>query len=318
MNPSFRSLAIALTCFVGLTACSQAQSDSETTTTEVVAGFYPLAYIAEQVAGEDASVTSLATPGQEPHDLELSLTQTAAIAEADLALIIHGFQPAVDDALEQSEAMVLSADKTLPLRKVDAEDEHQGEEDEHESESATSEEEHAEESLGLDPHFWLDPNLVADYGSDVASALSELDPENAANYKERATELQQKLEQLDSEYAESLAGCEIKTVVVSHNAFAYLESYGLRFEAIAGLSPTEEPSPDGLASLAKLIREEGITTVFTETLASPDLSETLARDTGVGTAVLDPIEGISDETAGSDYFTLMRDNLTALTQANSC
>ena len=73
-----------------------------------------------------------------------------------------------------------------------------------------------------------------------------------------------------------------------------------------------------LADLSELIRTEGVTTVFSERLASPALAETLAADLGIDTAVLDPIEGLTDETADEDYLSLMRSNLAALQEANGC
>ena len=119
-------------------------------------------------------------------------------------------------------------------------------------------------------------------------------------------------------HADGLRGCERQTVVVSHDAFGYLAKYGLRFEAIAGLSPDAEPTPADLARLQQLIDTDGITTVFSERLVSPRLSQTLADDMGITTAVLDPIEGLSDETADEDYLSLMRENLAALELANGC
>jgi zinc transport system substrate-binding protein len=107
-------------------------------------------------------------------------------------------------------------------------------------------------------------------------------------------------------------------VVVSHDAFGYLEKYGIHFEAIAGLSPDAEPTPADLGRLHQLIEDEGITTVFGERLAPPALVDTLARDAGVTTAVLDPIEGLTDETEGEDYLTLMTQNLDALRVGNGC
>jgi zinc transport system substrate-binding protein len=58
--------------------------------------------------------------------------------------------------------------------------------------------------------------------------------------------------------------------------------------------------------------------VFSETLASPEMAETLADDLGLETAVLDPVEGLSDETSDEDYLSLMRGNLEALREANGC
>ena len=86
---------------------------------------------------------------------------------------------------------------------------------------------------------------------------------------------------------------------------------------ISGLSPDAEPSPARLAEIREVVVDEGVTTIF-ERLVSPKVAETLADDLGVGTAVLDPIEGLTDETEGEDYFTLMRANLGALEEANGC
>ena len=105
---------------------------------------------------------------------------------------------------------------------------------------------------------------------------------------------------------------------VSHDAFGYLERYGIHFEPIAGLTPGAEPTPADLGRLQELIREEGVTTVFSERLASPAMARTLAEDVGVQTAVLDPVEGLTDETSGSDYVALMEDNLAALQEAGGC
>ena len=106
--------------------------------------------------------------------------------------------------------------------------------------------------------------------------------------------------------------------MVSHDAFGYLDRYGLEFAPIAGLSPGAEPTPADLSRLQDLIRAEGITTVFSERLVSPRVSETLADDLDIRTAVLDPVEGLSDETRDEDYLSLMRANLAALQEANDC
>ena len=89
-------------------------------------------------------------------------------------------------------------------------------------------------------------------------------------------------------------------------------------EPITGLSPDAEPTPADLARLHDLIRTDGITTVFSETLVSPKTADTLAHDVGVRSEVLDPIEGLSDRTAGETYLSIMRSNLQALEKANGC
>ena len=152
----------------------------------------------------------------------------------------------------------------------------------------------------------------------VAEGLAEVDADGAATYRANAEELRAELEDLDAEFTDGLAACERDTVVVSHEAFGYLERFGVHFEGIAGLTPDAEPTPAVLAELEELIASEGITTVFSERLASPAMAESLASDTGVETAVLDPIEGPGDGDGATDYVALMQQNLAALQQANGC
>jgi zinc transport system substrate-binding protein len=201
-------------------------------------------------------------------------------------------------------------------------EEHAGEEHAEEGEEHAEEgEEHAEEGHDhgdLDPHFWLDPVRMADVADAVADALAEVDPDNADDYAANAEDLRADLEELDAAYTSGLADCDRDTVVVSHDAFGYLSRYGLEVAPIAGLSPDAEPTPADIAQLQELIEHDGVTTVFSERLAPPELTETLAEDAGVKTAVLDPIEGLTDDTAEEDYLSLMEQNLEALERANGC
>ena len=271
----------------------------------VATAFYPLEFVTERVGGDLVSVQNLTVPGKEPHDLEMTIQETAEITESDVVVFEHGFQPAVDDAVENSaEGRVVDAAEVVDLRQVDEAEHEEGEED--------------HDHGGVDPHFWQDPLLLADLGDAVADTLAEVDQDHAADYAANAAELRADLEALDASYAAGLSGCERDTVVVSHDAFGYLVKYGLTFEAIAGLSPDAEPTPADLGRLQQLIKEDGITTVFGERLAPPDLVDTLANDVGVNTAVLDPIEGLIDETEDEDYLTLMSQNLDALRTANGC
>ncbi len=319
MNLRIRSTTLVVTAVLSVSALSGCGSSPEGSTDgarTVVAAFYPLAWVAERVAGPGYDVVNLTTPGAEPHDLELSIRQTAELAGA--AVVIHesGMQPAVDDAIEaEASGAVIDVVDVVALRPTaataDGHDHEHGDSDEH------SEEEGAEDQE-VDPHFWLDPALMAELTEAVADRLSELDPDHADDYAARAQKTVTELERLDRDYADTLAGCERTTVVVNHGAFGYLDKYGLDLHSIAGLSPTAEPTAATLAELREVIETDGITTVFTETLASPKNAETLADSVGVDTAVLDPIEGLTDDTAGEDYLSLMQRNLTTLAQANGC
>jgi zinc transport system substrate-binding protein len=321
MAPTTRSAGLLAAGALLLTSGCAALSDdsgssasgSDSEKVQVAAAFYPLEFVAERVAGDLADVTPLTKPGVEPHDLELSINQTAALQSADLILTEHGFQPAVDDAVEQDvKGDVVDVEKVVELRTAE-----EGHEDEHsEGEEAAAEDEHAHGET--DPHFWHDPLLMAQYAEGVRDALVKADPDNAETYEANTKSLTEDLTKVDEEFKTGLANCKIKDVVVSHDAFAYLDKYGLEFESIAGLTPDAEPNPAQLAEIGEHAKEHGVTTIFSERLVSTALADTLADDLGLKTAVLDPIEGLSADTEGEDYLSLMRQNLDTLKAANGC
>ena len=275
----------------------------------VVTAFYPLQFLAERIGGPDVAVSQLTKPGAEPHDVELNPRQVAGIVDAGLVVYLHGFQPAVDRAVAQ-EARDTAFDvgatvELLPLH-----------EDEHEHGSAADEgHEHAEG--GRDPHVWLDPVRYATIADALGARLARADPAHAAGYTARAAAVRAELESLNTGYAGALRTCSRRELVTSHAAFNYLaHRYDLTEVGITGISPDAEPSPQRLAEVAKEARETGTTTIFFETLVSPKVADTIAREVGARTAVLDPIEGLTEP--GTDYFSVMRANLDALVPALGC
>lgn len=268
---------------------------------QVVTAFYPLQFVAERVVGKHADVTNLTQPGVEPHDLTLTVRQTALLSAADVGLYEHGLQPAVDRAMQV----------TPPRRAVDVADVVRLRPPPSSQVEATADD--------LDPHFWQDPTLLARVARAFTTTMIATDPAHANAYRDNDRHLQRDLAALDHAYRAGLASCRIRTVVVSHDAFEYLgRRYHLDIEPIAGISPDAEPSARHLAALAQLIRRHHVTTVFSERLASPALARSLAGDVGVRTAVLDPIEGLSSSDPHATYLTLMRANLAALRTAGEC
>jgi len=305
---AFRALAGSVAATLLLAGCSALTGGSGGGGDRVVAAFYPLAWVTGRVAGEHYEVTNLTQPGGEPHDLELSIQETADVEQAALVVFEHGFQPAVDAAVEQNaEGAVLDVTDVVDLRPFA---DHTGDE----GHAADDGHDHGD----LDPHFWHDPLLMADVADAVADELGDLDPEHAEDYAANAADVRGELTALDREYADGLADCALDTVVVNHDAFGYLARYGLHLEPIVGLTPDAEPTPADLARLQDLVRDEGITTVFAESLGSRKAADSLANDLGVKVDVLDPIEGLSDQTADEDYLSLMRQNLERLQEANQC
>jgi zinc transport system substrate-binding protein len=281
------AVVTAIVALPALAACGPGAADSGKP--RVVTSFYALEYVAQRIAGNRATVTNLTHPGVEPHDLELKVQQIADVADADVVVYEKGFQAAVDEAVEQEG----------PDHVVDA--------------AVSARLEHD------DPHFWLDPTRMADVAGDLKRQLVAVDPDHAAVYERNLRSLKGDLDDLDHDIENGLSDCTIHTVVVSHDAFGYFgRRYGLDMVAINGLSPDAEPSLAHIRELQDLVRSTGITTVFAEELASRKLADTLAHDLGVKSAVLDPIEGLDDQTADQDYLSLMRRNLAALEEANRC
>lgn len=269
--------------------------------TEVVAAFYPLFEAAQRVGGDAVQVRNLTPAGSEPHDLELNSRQVDQIEDAAVVLFLgRGFQPALEKAAGRAKGTKVDVLNGLgALRPAGAGD----------------------DKLDVDPHVWLDPTLLKAIVVQVAGALATADPANRAAYEANARTYSAELDDLDAAFAAGLATCERRVIVTAHAAFGYLAArYNLAQDAIAGLEPESEPSPQRLADLARKVRADGTTTVFYETLVSPKVAESLAREAGVRTAVLDPLEGLTgaDAKAGRTYVSGMRENLAALRQALGC
>jgi zinc transport system substrate-binding protein len=273
----------------------------------IVTAFYPFAFVAERVAGSHAVVTTLTQPGAEPHDVELTPRQVGSLSVADLVVYERGFQPAVDQAVDQSGASaVLDAATVVPLEPLGTTP------DPHEHE-------HEHDDSALDPHIWLDPTNLAQIATDLAGRLSALDGEHAADYRANAARLGRDLGALDAEFRRGLAHCSRTEFITTHAAFGYLaRRYALTQVGITGLNPDTEPSPSRIAQIQREATSRGVTTIFTETLISPAIARSIAGDLGLVTDVLDPVEGITSASRGQDYLAVMRSNLSALEKANGC
>jgi zinc transport system substrate-binding protein len=307
-----RVLLATLPLATVLAACGGTAEDDGRTS--VVASSYPFAFVADRVGGSAVDITNLTAPGTEPHDLELKPRQVATVQDADLMVYEEHFQTAVDEAVDQADRSddstinVASLVKLLPNPA--------GEEDEHHAEEGH---EHEHDHGDTDPHTWLDPRTMIALAGAVATDLSRIDPDHADDFTANADRLVDELTALDEDFSAGLRTCRTRTIVTSHAAFQYLAArYDLKQVPIAGLDPTNEPSPSQLGDISRLVRAEKITTIFTEELVSPAIAETIAKETGATTATLDPIEGLSDQTKDETYLTLMRRNLDTLKKANSC
>ncbi|CAM5551773.1 metal ABC transporter substrate-binding protein [Streptomyces abikoensis] len=313
--PRIRTAAIATAAalgLLGLSACSSADGAGKAADGKlaVVASFYPMQYLAEQIGGEHVHVTNLTKPGVEPHDLELKPKQIGSLADAGAIVYLKGVQPAVDEAIKQSKNK-----HAVDVASLTSLEEHGTEVDGHHHTTGDNHS-HSEHEGGADPHIWLDPVKYAEAAKGVAKTLAEADPDHKGDYEKNAGALVEKLGALDAKFKDGLKNRASDTFITTHAAFGYLaERYGLTEEAISGLDPESEPSAARIKDLHALAEEHHVSTVFFETLANPATAKTLAKDLKLKTDVLDPIEGITDDSRGRDYLGVMEANLAALQKA---
>jgi zinc transport system substrate-binding protein len=314
MSVSVRPLRI-LACLLALVAAAACASAEPATTTEpkepgqlrIVAASYPFQFVAQRVASDHATVASLTEPGAEPHDLELTPRQVASLTTASLVIYEKGFQPAVDEAVAQSEnPQVVDTTTIVSLRPLTVGDD-------------LGHGEGARPDRALDPHVWLDPTSLIRIARVVEERLSAIDPDHGADYRRNADSLNRQLRSLDRSFSSGLARCVRTEFITTHAAFGYLAArYHLTQIGISGISPDSEPSPARIAEVQRVARDHGLTTIFSETLVSPAVARAVAGDLGLTTDVLDPIEGITGQSRGQDYLSVMSANLAALRKAGEC
>lgn len=288
-----------------LAACGDGGAAGEADTPVVVTGCYPMEYLVAQVAGDAVSITQLAKPGADAHGVELSVQQTLEIQEAALVVQIPGLQTALDDAIASEDGdNVLDVSTVVTQLGSDGEDAH-----------SHAEEEHDHEAGADDPHLWHDPVRMADIGDAIAERLGEVLPDSAGIFTENAAALRTILEELDAELAEDFGAVDgSRTFITSHTAFGYLaERYDLSQVGITGVDPETEPSPSRLLELEQVVEDEGVSTIFFETTASPEVAQTLAENVGVEASELDNLETQLREDA--DYPQVMRENAAALLES---
>ncbi len=261
----------------------------------VVSGFGLLSDLVAQVAGGGATSSSLTSPGVEPHDLELTLDQIKSVIEADLVVYVgKGFQPSLEAALKRRTKPSLDL-----LKSVDA----------------------LPSGGGIDPHFWLDPLRYAKAAGAIGAALADVAPESKSTFQSTAVEIATSAVTLDQEFLTGLKNCAGRDLITAHTAFGYLAArYQLNQVGIVGLSPEAEPSAKRLQELTNMIRDNHVTTVFSEELFSSRVADTLAREAGVKTATLSPIEAFTESEVAHNvgYTAKMRRNLITLRAGLGC
>lgn len=270
---------------------------------KIVTSFYPLYFFASYIGGDNVEVYNIVPSGAEPHSYEPTAKDMALIENGDLIILNGGGFESWASDLENN---ILDKNKLLIAG---------------EGLFTLSQEYDNHGDGNNDPHIWLSPSLAMYMVDSIETRLSLLDDINKEYYASNALSLKQKLVNLDLEFKNNLSNCQMKDIVTSHMAFAYLaKDYGFRQVPISGLSPEEEPSFKDIIKIIKFVEDNNIKYIFFESLMSPKFSETIANETGAKTLVLNPIAGLTKEeiNMGKDYFILMEENLSNLKIALQC
>lgn len=301
-----------------LTACG-GQEKKEASSNEkiqVMTTFYPMYEFTKQVVGDKGDVELLIPAGTEPHDFEPSAKDLAKISDSDVFVYnspeLETWTDNLTDTIDTKQTEIIQASKDIKLM--------EGTEHDHEEVHDHDTQEHEEHghSHELDPHVWLDPALAIKEVETIRDQLSKKYPDDKAAFEKNAASYIDELKKLDEEFQTAFKDAKNKTFVTQHAAFGYLANqYGLTQEAIAGISPDQEPSPSRLSELKHYVDDNQVKVIYFEENASSKVAETLSKETGVKLEVLNPLESLTDKQIkdGEDYLSVMRENLTALKES---
>ncbi len=269
---------------------------------KVVTSFYPLYFLTSQIGGDKVEVSNITPAGAEPHEYEPTARDMAGVENSNLLVLngggLESWGTSIENNLNNDKNKVVTASEGLMTNFIEEEGQKK-----------------------IDPHVWLSPILFKQMADKIENGLSEADPRNASYYKSNANSLKEQLSKLDEEFKKGLTSCMTNNIITSHSAFGYLaQSYNLKQVSITGLSTEEEPSSREMIEIVKFAKDNNVKYIFFESLVSPKLSETIAKEVGAKTLVLNPIEGLTEDEIklGEDYFSVMKENLTNLKIALQC
>ncbi|WP_019138344.1 metal ABC transporter substrate-binding protein [Peptoniphilus timonensis] len=344
---NIKKILFLLVGIVLLSACSKGvdtEDAKEEINTEsdlkVYASVYPMYDFTKKIAGDKIDVEMIMPQGTEPHGWEPDSNAIKNLENADLFIYngagLESWTDKVIDSLSNKDLRVVEASKGVELIKSNHNHEDEEHDHNHNHEEAVEnhnqnheevvenhnhEEEHDHEAHHhgqMDPHVWISPKNAKIEMENIKDALAELDKENADYYESNYQKYAKMLDELDAKYIDNLNNLPNKTIVVSHEAYGYLcNDYSLTQIGIKGVNAETEPDAKKMAEIIKYIKENKITTIFTEELIDPKVSKIIAEETGCHVKVLSPIEGLSEEQIknNEDYFSIMEKNLENLVGA---
>lgn len=318
-------LSVGILVGLGLTGCGLLKNDkaidNKETKPKIMATFYPMYEFTKAVVGEEADVELVIEAGVEAHDYEPSARDMGRLAQADAVVYnSSSMETWIDKVRENTgkEVTYVEAAQDIELMTGHSHSHEEADHEGHDHEGHDHGEEAHEETdteEALDPHVWLNPQMAQTEVKTIVTELSQLFPDKAANFQKNGNDYIEKLKALDKKFESAFANKKQRTFVTQHEAFGYLaKRYDLEQTGITGLSTEEEPSPKRLAELKDIVQEKQLKTIYFEGNATSKVAETLAKETGVSTSVLNTLESLSDQEQkdGATYLTVMTENLNNL------
>ncbi|MGE8206470.1 metal ABC transporter substrate-binding protein [Heyndrickxia sp. NPDC080065] len=286
--------------FILISGCANEQKNSNKTNNnkklEIVTTFYPMYEFTKNIVQDKANVKLLVPSNIEPHDWEPSPKDVGSIQQADLMIYnstyLETWVPSIEKSVNRDHLSFVEASSGIDLMEGTEHHKHE-----------------------MDPHVWLSPVLAQQEVKTITNAVIKADPKNKTYYQKNSDEYVAKLAQLDNNYRTALNNVKRRELITQHAAFGYLtKEYGIKQVPIAGLSPSQEPSPAKLGELKEFALKHKVKTIFFEELTSPKVAETLATEIGAKTEVLHTLEGLSknEQEQGLNYITIMHQNLEAI------
>lgn len=326
-NMSRRTFVGGASATAAVMAASRPGFAQDSSAPTVVATFSILADWTQRVAGDVFTVVNLVPAGGDAHTFDPSPEQVASIADADVIFQIGlEFETWLDRMIESSgtkaERITVSDGVEVLMFEEGEGDEHDHEEEGHDHE-ATPEAGHDDHDHGSqDPHIWGDVQNAIIAVTNIISALSTIDPANAAAYGTNGANYLAELQQLDASIRTdtSTIPAERRKLVTTHDTFGYY-AHAYDFEIVGtalGSISTEggDPSAQEIADLVNEIKSEGVPVIFAENVTNPDLMQSIADEAGVelGPTLFTDALGDADS-KGSTYIDMMTYNTSVFVTA---
>lgn len=303
MNKKFYSI-IALTAVFALLLAACSSPSSTKGQIEVVASTTIVGDVVSQIGGDHIQLTVLYPVGADPHTFEPRPQDAAAIADAKI-VFLNGLE------LEHSLESILEANATGTIVEVSNGVEVLA------FEQAIQESDEVHDHAAGDPHTWMDPNLVMTWVKNIETTLSELDPENAADYAANANNYISELTDLDAWIQTEVAKVPVENrkLVTDHENLGYfIHRYNFTLVGLVvdSLSTGASPSAQELSILEDAIKEKGVKAIFIGATVNPNLANQVASDTGTTLITIDTASLGGEDSDTATYIQFMKKLVTAI------